>query len=86
MVVQKLGIPVGQHQPDVDVGISGKKSGDDRPDMQASKDDGRGNDEIALRRDVFTGGFAFGLARLLQDAPTGRDILLARRREVEAAR
>ena len=44
---------VGQHDPDVDVGIGLEELRDDRQDVQAAEDDRRGDDQVAFRRAVF---------------------------------
>ncbi len=85
MIVDQVEIAVGEDKPDVDLGPSGKKLGDDGEDMQPAKDHRRGDDELAARRGMFPGRRALGLIHFIEDALGRGDIGRARIGESEPA-
>ena len=52
VIVDQVQIPISKDKPDVDLGPSGEKLRDDRENMQAAKNDWRGDDEIAPWRGI----------------------------------
>jgi hypothetical protein len=64
MLLDQLGYPVRERQVAIHVGIGREKTGDDRQHVRATKDDRRGDDQIAGRSAVLAGGGALRLADL----------------------
>src|SRR5262249_45664149 len=59
---------VSEHNSDVDVRIRLEKLGDDRQHVQAPEYNGRREDKIAARHDIFSSGGSFDLLTLLENS------------------